>query len=34
MKGTFWNVRNIPYVNRGVGSEVYAFVEMHCIVKF
>lgn len=34
MKGTFRGVRNITYVNRGVGSVVYAFVKMHCTVKF
>lgn len=30
-QGTFWGVRNVPYVNRGVGSEEYVFVEMHCM---
>lgn len=34
MKETFRGVRNITYVNRGVGSVVYAFVKMHCTVKF
>lgn len=33
-QGTLWGVRNAPYVNRSVGSEVHGFVQMHLPCKF